>query len=694
MKKVFVASLLCLISVCGYSQKVNVAIVRTKGAASSEWQILDENYLQVIREKEYPDADSVVFSLEANKRYFLQVSIIDILKPGVPLYTVLLDNEYILKSGQETEPGDYFYPFFTGIREEQAKIVGGSDASISDFPWQIYLISGNYQCGGSIISPGWVVTAAHCVKNTSGNTISPSQMAITAGSSTPTSSGTIYYVSQVIPHPNFNSTTLVNDIALLKIIGTINCSDCKPIKLMNARGVAHGYTDPGKMVWVTGWGLINQALNILPYTLQKAQMPVVSNLVAAGVWGSIPSTDIMAGYDNGNKDACSGDSGGPMSVYVDGENKLVGIVSWGSSKCNTYGGYTSVSILESWIRTTTGIYDYAPAIPLGDTVVCQGTLTSDYTGEIVSGAVAYEWQLFPASAGTISWSSENATVTWNQGFSGIATVSVRVKFTDSYSEWAERSVTCAQITKLLSQPGDTAICAGVPLELLLSAEGTSLSFDWYKDGAFYQSGISEHIFWLETPESATGAYRCQVTGLCGTVSTTLMNVVVYKVTAINSISPDITTDYGSDITLRVDAVGHDLNYLWMKNGAPIENSNSPELVMQNVDARNIGLYNTIITGTCGTLTSDSSYVYLKQSDVASAPGVSVWPTVVTDEVNVAIDNSDKYDIRIVNLSGKLMFSSLNRQYQTTIPLGNYQKGIYILNVRGANISKSMKLIKE
>jgi hypothetical protein len=173
-----------------------------------------------------------------------------------------------------------------------------------------------------------------------------------------------------------------------------------------------------------------------------------------------------------------------------------------------------------------------------------------------------------------------------------------------------------------------------------------------------------------------------------------MNVVVYKVTAINSISPDITTDYGSDITLRVDAVGHDLNYLWMKNGAPIENSNSPELVMQNVDARNIGLYNTIITGTCGTLTSDSSYVYLKQSDVASAPVVSVWPTVVTDQVNVAIDNSDKYDIRIVNLSGKLMFSSLNRQYQTTIPLGNYPKGIYILNVRGANISKSMKLIKE
>jgi hypothetical protein len=132
----------------------------------------------------------------------------------------------------------------------------------------------------------------------------------------------------------------------------------------------------------------------------------------------------------------------------------------------------------------------------------------------------------------------------------------------------------------------------------------------------------------------------------------------------------------------------------MKNGVPVENSNSPELVMQNVDARNIGLYNTIVTGTCGTQTSDSSYVYLKQSDAASASGFFVWPTVVTDEVNVAIDNSDKYDIRIVNLSGKLMFSSLNQQYQTTIPLGNYPKGIYILNVRGNKLSKSVKLVKE
>jgi len=693
MKKILVISLLFLISFYGYSQKVSVAIVSTRGAAISEWQILDENYLQVIRGDEYP-GDSIVFSLEANKRYFLQVSITDILMPGVPLYTVLLDKEYILSAGSETEPGDYFYPFFTGTREAQTKIIGGTDAAISDFPWQIYLISGNYRCGGSIISPGWVVTAAHCVKNTSGNTISPTLMIITAGSSTPTISGTRYYVSQVIPHPNFNSTSLENDIALLKVSSTISCANCKPVKLMSIKNIVEGYTDPGTMAWITGWGLTDALTQTIPSNLQKALVPIVSKSTASAVWRTIPGTDIMAGYLNGNKDACSGDSGGPLAIYVNGEFKIAGIVSWGSTTCDTYGGYSDVSNFENWIRSNTGIYDYTTAKPVGDSVVCPGTGTSDYTEELVSSALAYEWQLLPASAGAISWSWEKATVTWNQGYVGTATVKARVKLTDSYSEWGERTVTCAIITKLLNQTGDTSICAGEPLNLMLLTEGTNNNFKWYKDGNLNNAWIFNGLSWSSTPESVTGKYWCLVQGLCGSFSTDTIHVVVYPVTVINSISPDITTDYGSSITLSVDAGGHNLNYLWMKNGAPVENSNSPELVMQNVDARNIGLYNTIVTGTCGTLTSDSSYVYLKQSDVASAPGVFVWPTVVTEEVNVAMDNADRYDIRIVNLSGKLMFSSLNRQYLTTIPLGNYPKGIYILNVRSNTLSKSVKLVKE
>jgi secreted trypsin-like serine protease len=694
MKKVFILSLLCLLSFYGYSQKVNVEIIRSKDAARSEWQILDENYHQVIREEEYPDADSIVSFLEAEKRYFLQVTIIDILKPGMPIYSLRIDNEHILDVGSETEPGDYFYSFFTGTRESQMKIIGGADASISDFPWQIYLIAGSYQCGGSIIAPGWVVTAAHCVETSSGSIIPATSMVITAGSTTPTTFGSHYYVSQVIPHPSYNSGSLMNDIALLKLRSSISCANCKSIKLVNADNVTEGYTDPGKTVWITGWGTTDVTHSTVPTTLQKALIPIVSNATAAIVWGVIPSTDIMAGYQNGNKDACSGDSGGPMSVYVNGEYKLAGIISWGSSKCDTYGGYTRVSDLESWIRSTSGVYDYAPARPIGDSVVCEGIETSDYTEELISDALSYEWEIAPSNAGILSWNWEKATVTWNQGYFGAVTVRVRVRLADSYSEWGKRSVIHARITKLLSQSGDTAICAGKPMELKLETEGTNLNYDWDKDGSLFKTGAFNYLSWQNTPESVTGGYKCQITGLCGTLSTNIMNVVVYPVTVINSISPDITTDYGSNITLQVDAGGHNLNYQWMKNGSPVENSNSPELSMQNVDARNIGLYNTVVKGTCGTSTSDSSYLYLKQDDVASAPEILVWPTVVTDEVNVATSNSNKYDVRIVNLSGKLVSNVMSRQYQTTINMTNYPKGIYILNVRGDKLNKSFKLVKE
>ena len=66
----------------------------------------------------------------------------------------------------------------------------------------------------------------------------------------------------------------------------------------------------------------------------------MSNTQASTVWPDIAPSDVMAGFRNGNKDACNGDSGGPMVVPVDNEYKLAGLVSWGSGNCDTYGAYT------------------------------------------------------------------------------------------------------------------------------------------------------------------------------------------------------------------------------------------------------------------------------------------------------------------------------------------------------------------
>jgi len=346
MKKYLLISLFCFFSLHAVSQKVNMQISRRENASLSLWQILDKDYQTVFSGSEYLQDDTVFFSLEAEKYYFLQITVPETSIPDSLNYTVIINGEPVLHVAEKSVTGDQFFEFFTGVKKLNSKITGGTDALIADFPWQVYLIAGNYRCGASIIAPGWVLTAAHCTETDNGVSIPASQMSIVAGADNPTSStqGTRYLISEVIVHPDYNGSTLNNDIALLRVNGIIENANAIPIKLVSSADVAEGATTPGVMSWVTGWGLTSVSPNIFPTKLQKVQLPIVTNTQAATVWSSIPPTDMMAGYLNGNKDACNGDSGGPLAVPVLGEYKLAGIVSWGSSACNTYGAYTRVSL--------------------------------------------------------------------------------------------------------------------------------------------------------------------------------------------------------------------------------------------------------------------------------------------------------------------------------------------------------------
>ena len=291
-------------------------------------------------------------------------------------------------------------------------------------------------------------------------------MSITVGATNPQAEGQTYFVSEVIVNEGFNASTLLNDIALLKLTQPINYTNATPIKLVTSDDVAYGATDPGVMAWVTGWGLTKANSSVLPTSLQKVQLPIITNTQASTVWNTIPSTDIMAGYLNGNKDACNGDSGGPLAVPVIDAYKLAGIVSWGSSSCNTYGAYTRVSDFESWIRLKTGIAkEYWPPAPAGDTLICKGDASGSYSVGNIPGATLYEWRLLPSNAGVVSGNSANATVLWNTGFTGSATLIVRVTINNKVSEWSRLNLKVVLNTKLLSQSGDTVICAKQPITL-------------------------------------------------------------------------------------------------------------------------------------------------------------------------------------------------------------------------------------
>jgi hypothetical protein len=697
MKNILFVSLLFLISYSGLSQKVTIQVIKAESASMTHWKILDEQYQSVFSGSEYIQNDSVTFTLDANKRYFLQISVFEIAYPAINFYSLQLNGEPILLINSDVGPGDHFFPFFTGIKTRDVKITGGTDAVISDFPWQVYFISGNDRCGGSIINKKWIVTAAHCTQNSSGGAVLPSDMSIIVGTNNPHNvlEGKTYSISEVIVHESFDSQTLVNDIALLKVADSINFSNAIPVKFTSADDVANGAIIPGVMSWVTGWGLTNVSPQVLPTSLQKAQLPIVSNAQASVVWGTIPSTDIMAGYLNGNKDACNGDSGGPMVVPVLGEYKLAGIVSWGSTNCNTYGAYTRVADFENWIRTKTGIVKaYQPPSPSGDTLICLGTGSGQYSIVKLPAATAYEWKLFPSDAGVISGNTENARVQWNMSYLGLVTVMLRVTVNDTVSDWSILKVNIVRNTKLLSQSNDTIICANQPVTLNVKAEGYNLVYKWYQNGNLVQSGASSQLNLLNTTVNNSGDYKCEISGFCGTIFSNIVKLTVYPLTKITFISPDTEVPFGSDVTLEVKSDGHDLTYQWQKDTVPLDNGIASQLVLQNVNASDIDLYRTTVKGTCGTDTSHTIYVYVKTKNYSEEPDVFVWPTITSNEFNVALSNDTFYNIRLFNAMGQLIIDQTNCHYQTIVNISSMARGVYFLSVYHGSFRKLFKIIKE
>jgi len=699
MKRSLFVLLVCMIPLSVLPQKVAVQITRTLNASVSEWQILDENLISVISGNDYPGKeDTVAFSLEADKRYFLLISISEINNSDTSLFSLLINNESIMRIDPDIGPGDHFLPFFTGVKADgEAKITGGTNADISSFPWMVFIEAGDFTCGGSIIGDRWIITAAHCTRDDYNVRIPASSFDVVVGANNPRNplQGKTYKVSEVIAHESFDISTLENDIALLRLTLPVDYPNAVPIKLIASLDVAAGATAPGVISWVTGYGITSVDPVIYPSTLQKVQLPIVSNSQASSVWPDIPSTDMMAGYRDGNKDACIGDSGGPLVVPVAGDYKLAGLVSWGSGDCDTYGAYTRLSLFESWITSKTGIeITFTAPVPQGDAVVCAGTSRSDYNAASVPGATAYNWSLLPEEAGVISGSFENISVSWSPGFTGPVRINLLVTRNGDISYPSGLDVNVAKLTRLINQPADSVMCAEKTVALKAVAEGFNLIYNWYKNGDLLSSGPSGVINIPEALIEDSGEYFCEIQGACGNTVTGTSTLTVLPVTKINSINPDTEIPFGGNLTLDVTTEGHNLVYQWLKDDYPADQGTSSNLVLRDMNANDIGLYQAKVTGTCGTVNSRKVYVYVKKKDYSGEPEVFVWPTIVNGEFNVAVSNDNAYSILIHSTIGKLLRKNDNCRFQSTVNTSDLPSGIYIVTVYNNSMKRSFRVIKK
>lgn len=245
-------------------------------------------------------------------------------------------------------------------RFKSSRIVGGQDTLEGEFPWQVSLHVKNFGhvCGASIISPKWLVTAAHCVQDDGRTRYSqPSTWEAYLGlhiQKKPGSHVVKRNVKQVISHPNYNDYTFDNDIALMELESPVTYSDfIKPICLPSAQ---HSFP-AGNTVWVTGWGATREG-GFAASVLQKAQVRIINWKTCDSLMsGQLTSRMLCAGVLTGGIDACQGDSGGPLSSPSGSRTFLAGVVSWGDgcARRNKPGIYTTVTKFRGWIKQKTGV---------------------------------------------------------------------------------------------------------------------------------------------------------------------------------------------------------------------------------------------------------------------------------------------------------------------------------------------------
>jgi hypothetical protein len=165
------------------------------------------------------------------------------------------------------------------------------------------------------------------------------------------------------------------------------------------------------------------------------------------------------------------------------------------------------------------------------------------------------------------------------------------------------------------------------------------------------------------------------------------------VTVIRKLTPDTKTAFGENVTLEVEAGGHDLIYQWLKDEKQLSDATGPVYTMMNVNASNTGLYKVDITGTCGEVLSNNVYVYASNSENQTQPEIFVWPTFVRNEFNVALSTDQTYGYRLYNSTGSLIREKKDCQYKTVINISDTPGGVYIISVYGSSFRKTVKIIK-